>query len=234
MGIDPGALGGIALIDRRGAFIVAHRWMPRDPAKLYRFILTAAPEVRGPVYLEAVHAHPGEGLGFVVRNQSLMVNWGIWQGFLIAAGLSFALIHPATWQTANGLKSWKAKQATNPAAPGPLSLARRLWPTAPLDVAADDGKAVALILADLARRDNLTGIDRNAATAANLVKAKARKKKLREARNAATAANHNAPTTAPGPPRCDDWPPPLPMTQPKTLSPRHRPQAAPKFTFYPD
>jgi|GEM_PF-4778400 len=40
---------------------------------------------------------------------------------------------------------------------------RSLWPTAPLPCLADDGKAVALLLADLARRDHLAGIDRAAA-----------------------------------------------------------------------
>ena len=133
------------------------------------------------IYIEMINAHPGEGLGHVVRNQALIENLGTWKGFCIAAGLPFVLIHPATWQPAHGLRSWQAAQKTNPAAPSPLSLARKLWPTAPLPCLVDDGKAVGLILADLARRDHLAGIDRGAIRDQAQTKAKAKKAQARKA-----------------------------------------------------
>jgi hypothetical protein len=139
------------------------------------------------IYLELINAHPGEGIGHLVNNMALVQNWGVWQGFCYAAGVPFTLIHPATWQAAHGLRSWQARQKADPAAPSPLSLARRLWPTAPMPCLADDGKAVGLLLADLARRDHLAGIDRAAAQARTQAKAKAKKAQLRKARKAQKA-----------------------------------------------
>ncbi len=132
-----------------------------------------------------INAHPGEGLGHVVNNMSLVENLGTWKGFCYAAGIPFTLIHPATWQAATGLRSWQARQKKDPAAPSPLTLARRLWPSAPLSAQVDDGKAVALILADLARRDHLAGIDRAALQAHAHAKARAKKAQLRKARKQA-------------------------------------------------
>ena len=185
-GIDPGATGGIGIIDSRGQFVAAHRWDQKAPARLYHIIRLLYGVVDN-IYIEAVHAHPGEGIGHVVNNLALVQNWGIWQGFCYAAGLPFVLVHPATWQAATGLRSWQARQKINPAAPSPLSLARQLWPAAPLPCLADDGKAVALILADLARRDHLAGIDRAALQAQVQARAKIKKAQLRKARKAQKA-----------------------------------------------
>lgn len=185
-GIDPGATGGIGIIDSRGQFVAAHRWNSREPVKLYNILILIKGMV-DKIYLELINAHPGEGIGHLVNNMALVQNWGIWQGFCIAAGLPFVLVHPHTWQAAYGLRSWQAKQKISPAAPSPLSLARRLWPAAPLPCQADDGKAVALILADLARRDSLAGFDRGALQAQAQAKAKARKALERKARKAQKA-----------------------------------------------
>jgi hypothetical protein len=183
-GIDPGATGGLGVIDSRGWFVAAHRWNAKDPAKLFSIILLLKGMVNN-IYIELINAHPGEGLGHVVNNMALVQNWGIWQGFCYAAGIPFTLIHPATWQAAAGLRSWQVRQKIDPAAPSPLSLARQLWPGAPLPCLADDGKAVALILADLARRDALAGVDRAAIQAQAQAKAKIKKAQLRKARKAA-------------------------------------------------
>ena len=133
------------------------------------------------IYIEMINAHPAEGIGHVINNLALVDNLGIWKGFCYAAGIPFTLIHPATWQAATGLRSWQAKQKLNPAAPSPLSLARQLWPAAPLPYLADDGKAVALLLADLARRDHLAGYDRGAIQARAHAQAKKKKAQLRKA-----------------------------------------------------
>jgi hypothetical protein len=112
-----------------------------------------------------------------------MVNLGIWQGFLMAAGLPYVLVHPATWQTAHQLRNWQARIKQGTAGQhSPLSLARQLWPTAPLDYQADDGKAVGLLLADLARRDRFSGIDRAAIQARAAEKKQTKKRALRQAR----------------------------------------------------
>ena len=183
-GIDPGATGGIGIIDSRGQFVAAHRWNAKDPGKLFGIILLLKGMV-DKIYIEMINAHPGEGIGHVVNNMALVQNWGIWQGFCYAAGISFTLIHPATWQAATGLRSWQARQKIDPRAPSPLTVARRLWPAAPLPCLADDGKAVALLLSDLSRRDHLAGIDRAAIQAQAQARTKAKKAQLRKARKQA-------------------------------------------------
>jgi len=179
-GIDPGATGGIGIIDSRGQFVAAHRWDRKNPARLYKIILLLYGVVDD-IYIEMINAHPAEGIGHVINNLALVDNLGIWKGFCYAAGIPFTLIHPATWQTATGLRSWQAKQKLNPGSPSPLSLARQLWPAAPLPYLADDGKAVALLLADLARRDHLAGYDRGAIQARAHAQVKKEKAQLRKA-----------------------------------------------------
>ena len=177
-GIDPGATGGIGIIDSRGQFVAAHRWDRKNPARLYSIILLLKGMV-DKIYIELIQTFPQKDVGFITRNQATLVNYGIWQGMLYAAGVPFVTISPITWQAATGLRSWQAKQKLNPAAPSPLSLARQLWPAAPLPYLADDGKAVALLLADLARRDSLAGIDRAAIQAQAQAHTKAKAKALR-------------------------------------------------------
>jgi hypothetical protein len=191
LGIDPGQTGGLGVLDAQGGFVGAWRWDSKAPINIYNRLILCRDMVNI-VYIEMINAHPGEGLGHVVNNMSLVDNLGTWKGFLFAAGIPFTLIHPATWQAAAGLRSWQAKQKLNPALPSPLSLARSLWPAAPLPCLADDGKAVALILADLARRDHLAGFDRGAAQAQAQAQAKIKKAQLRKARKLASAQNRPA------------------------------------------
>jgi hypothetical protein len=184
LGIDPGQIGGLGVIDAQGGFVGAWRWDSKAPINIYNRLILCRDMVNI-VYLELIQTFPQESVGFITRNQSTLINFGQWQGMLIAAGLPFVTISPLTWQAATGLRSWQARQKIDPRAPSPLSLARQLWPTAPLPRLADDGKAVALILADLARRDSLAGIDRAALHAQAQAKAKAKKAQLRKARKIA-------------------------------------------------
>lgn len=178
-GIDPGKTGGLGVLDAAGRYVAAHRWSEREPVKLYNILLLLRGSV-DIVYIEMINAHPGEGLGHVVRNQALIENLGTWKGFCIAAGVPFVLIHPHTWQRASGLWRWQARQKANPVAPSPLSRARHLWPAAPLPCLADDGKAVGLLLAELSRRDHLKGIDRGALQEKSRARAKAKKAHARK------------------------------------------------------
>jgi hypothetical protein len=66
-------------------------------------------------------------------------------------------------------------------------VARQLWPSAPLEYAADDGTVGTLILAGLAYRDHRQGIDRGALIEHNAAKAKAVKSRARQARKAQKA-----------------------------------------------
>lgn len=153
----------------------------------------------------------------------------------MAAGLVVVQVHPITWQNAYSLAKWQSKVKDNPASLTPLKLARQLWPQAPLEFQADDGKAVALILADLARRDSLTGLDRAALNSNREIKAKAARSKARAKRREITQNNPSAPPFNPGPGPAsrqplNDTPTARPFAQVNTLSPHQRPYSAPLLT----
>jgi hypothetical protein len=236
-GIDPGATGGLAVIDRAGRYVAAHRWQTKDPAKLFTLLQALKGQIIGYLYLELVQTFPQLTSGFQNLNQGLLVNLGIWQGFLLAAGIDYELISPLTWQSVHGLQSWAKRQKT--ARPGdviphsPLSLARSRWPAAPLEFQADDGKAVALLLADMARLDDARFVNRRHMREAREEKEKAKKKRIRDNKKAIAAAQ-DAPPGAPCP-----WPPAAapgtrPQGQVQPGSPRQQAQVRPKFVFYPE
>ena len=181
-GIDPGQTGGIGIVDSSGQFVAAHRWNRKDPRTLYN-ILREYRERINIVYLENINLPTG-GAGIdnkFCATGNLLINTGIWQGWLIALDLPVISIAPITWQAAVGLHRWKSKLIANPAGQTPLILARSSWPGAPLEHKADDGKAVGLILADLAQRDTRAGIDRRVIQAQAQEKAKVKKKAKRAA-----------------------------------------------------
>lgn len=187
IGIDPGEVkGGIGIIDQAGAYVLAERWNRKEPRALYN-ILNNIVSMVGMVYLEDVNMPQNPAAGIENRfsgASNLLVNLGIWQGWLIALDLPYVLIPPATWQTAVGLFRWKSIQKKNPSAPGPIDRARQFWPAAPLQFQADDGKAVGLLLADFARRDYLQKIDRGAIREQSQTKAKLKKQAIRKAKKA--------------------------------------------------
>lgn len=186
VGIDPGQTGGLGILDSRRGFLAAWRWNQKNPLYLYNKLVLFR-ELIGGVYLEMVRVFPREQQGFISQNQSLLVNSGIWIGWLLSLGMPYLQVDPATWQAAHQLQFWKKRQEPDPRQHSPLSLARSRWPSAPLEYQADDGKAVALLLADLACRDHHDGIDRGALQEAAAAKAQIKKKALRQSRKAAKA-----------------------------------------------
>ena len=100
----------------------------------------------------------------------------------IALDLPVVSIAPITWQAAVGLHRWKSKLKDNPIGPTPLILSRSQWPQAPLEHKADDGKAVGLLLANLAQRDARAGIDRRAIQTQAAVKKKAKRAQAKQNR----------------------------------------------------
>ena len=149
-GIDPGQTGGLGLIDHQGKYLGAWRWDKKDPASLYRTLFLHQSRLKL-VLIEAVGIFPGKGAGFAQTMQPLILNAGVWRGWLMALDIAWGELHPAAWLSRHGLHRWKKKLETDPNQITPIKLARRLWPDAPLLYQADDGKAVGLLLADLAR-----------------------------------------------------------------------------------
>jgi hypothetical protein len=189
VGIDPGhgsPAGGLGILDSQRGYLGAWRWNHKDPVYLYNKLLLYR-ELIGVVYLEMVRVFPKETKGFISQGQGLLVNSGIWQGWLLSLGLPFIQVDPNSWQSAQGLLYWQKKRDKDPRQHSPLTLARSWWPSAPLEFQADSGKAVGLLLADLACRDLQSGLDRGALQAATAAKAQTKKKALRQARKAAKA-----------------------------------------------
>jgi hypothetical protein len=198
VGIDPGANGGLGIVRLDGSLVHCSR-CPAVPAQAYQRLLLARDDIAA-VYLEAVHAHAPQGLAHVVQTSPLLVNFGFWQGLLFALGLAPVLIHPHSWQREYGLHNWSRRRAQGLQVPTPLEEARRLWPDAPLQFKADDGKGVALLLAGLAARDARLGVDRAAMIEANQAQAQRAKSRARQRRKAEKAQANIMPWDEIGPP----------------------------------
>lgn len=148
MGIDPGVGGGAGILDADGRYVDAWRWDKRNPLTAWHHLMKYAERIRL-AYIEVIRPFPGAaGRSFM----TLAENAGAWKMMLVLQEVPWGEIEPNTWQSQVGLYQWKRKQLTNPTHPSPLSLARQLWPDATLRYLADDGMAVGLILADLAKK----------------------------------------------------------------------------------
>jgi hypothetical protein len=166
LGVDPGSNGACAVIDAESAFMWGARWSLNTPSMIVSALKGSADRIKGAL-IEKVSLFPQKGMGHSVAMQSLLVNAGIWEGWLLAFDIPYKLITPPEWQGMVGLQKWKKHEKRlelkGASAMGlipntPLRLARKLWPQAPLDHAADDGTAVALILAECARQQALNPI----------------------------------------------------------------------------
>lgn len=178
LGIDPGQSGGLGIVGNHGEFIAAHRWNKSEPRRLYE-LLYLIKDLVIMAYLENINL-PQVGAAGIENKFSaggnLLVNSGIWQGWLMALEIPAILIPPATWQAAHKLYHWQAKRKDDPGAMTPIKKARSNWPAAPLEFNADDGKAVGLLLAALALKDKIDGIDRGAIQDRAREKAKLKRK----------------------------------------------------------
>jgi hypothetical protein len=141
------------------------RWREgRDPISSYH-ILGKYIGYKIPIYsyIEHIRLFPTLPPPILLNTQALLINVGQWHATLAILGIPYVAIPPADWQARYGLQHWRKRQAKRdalaqraqvPALTTPLALARHIWPDAPLRTQADDGVAVALLLADLARRDH--------------------------------------------------------------------------------
>jgi hypothetical protein len=149
LGIDPGVGGGAGIVDSTGRYVDAWRWNKRNPLETWHKLMGHAENIHRAL-IEVIRPFPGgAGKAFM----TLAENAGAWKMMMILQEIAWGEIEPNSWQSQVGLYRWKKRQETNPAQASPLTLARQLWPDASLRFLADDGMAVGLILADLARQD---------------------------------------------------------------------------------
>ena len=163
LGVDPGSNGGWAAIDQDSRFLRGGRWRTSRVQDIVAQLAELKPQV-AMCYLEEVRLFPTQSIGVIINVGALLINQGIWQGILITLGIPYQEITPNAWQNQVNLHHWK-KHMVGSKRPGvapntPLRLAQELWPAAELTKDVEDGLAVALILAEVARQDALNPLKR--------------------------------------------------------------------------
>jgi hypothetical protein len=157
VGIDPGALGGLGILDvDDGGELLAvelHR-TPRvavlrnrrmrdeyDPVAMRELLTRAIDGVPWQIHgvevaLEAQGARPGQGVASTYRTG---VGFGLWLGLVVASRVAYRVIVPAAWKRHAGLVG----------APKRVSRlrAQERFPSLGVIRAADEGPAEALLLA---------------------------------------------------------------------------------------
>ena len=146
LGIDPGMSGGIGVIDRDGAFVMAEA-MPIianaagkrmvDTNELGRLVRHYTGEVLAAI--EEVSAMPGQG---VTSMFSFGSSFGAAMGVLGGLGIGFELVRPQKWKKLFSLTSDKEVSR---------GFAIRRWPDAPLARKKDEALAEALLIAEWLR-----------------------------------------------------------------------------------
>lgn len=97
VGIDPGANGGIAIIESINGEIVGVELFkfPKKDEELADLLAKAIPVVDYACWLEHVHAMPNQG---VVSTFTFGKNFGVVCGILIANNVNFSFVRPQYWQ----------------------------------------------------------------------------------------------------------------------------------------
>lgn len=139
IGIDPGATGAIAAIFPDGECNV---WdYPGDEVALADILTDIRMGRDCRAVVEQQQAMPKQGVTSMFK---LGLNFGAHLGALAALQIAVRTVRPAEWK--KGYVPPKSDKGES------LTVARRLFPTAPLTRKKDHGRAEALLLADYARK----------------------------------------------------------------------------------
>jgi crossover junction endodeoxyribonuclease RuvC len=139
VGVDPGAKGGIAVINADGFLVY-----PYSDSQLLKVAASLTDE-DARCCLEQVHAMPRQGVSSTFK---FGMSYGFIKGVLESFGISYQEIPPQRWKKEFGLNSDKAAS---------IEVCRRLFPSAVLRASErcrtdNDGMAEALLMAEYARR----------------------------------------------------------------------------------
>jgi Holliday junction resolvasome RuvABC endonuclease subunit len=147
LGIDPGFSGAWGMIDHHGKYVSCGDMLNNGKHILSRYVHVEIAQaidrqdIQG--VIESVHSMPGQGV-------SSSFKFGIAFGMAIAimerVNCPWMLVTPQKWKKDMGLTSDKNES---------LSMARELWPTAPLARKMDNGRAEALLMAEWLRKGEL-------------------------------------------------------------------------------
>jgi crossover junction endodeoxyribonuclease RuvC len=141
MGIDPGASGGLALVNRPGLVVDVTK-MPETESDIADYFLEFAPRIRM-AYIEAVHSMPKQG---VSSSFKFGMSYGALRMALFACKIPFETVTPQRWQKAMFCMSGGDKNVTK-------ARAQALFPGQKITHAVAD----ALLIAEHRRRVSLHG-----------------------------------------------------------------------------
>ena len=146
IGIDPGLTGAIGVLSDTGRYLAVYD-MPVSPYSDKGFVKNAVnvhvlarilreyADQDCRVWVEQVNAMPKQGGASMF---SLGMSYYGACGVLAGCGMGYGLVHPRVWKHRAGLTAVKGDS---------LTLARELWPDAPLSLAKHHGRAEALLIA---------------------------------------------------------------------------------------
>lgn len=121
IGIDPGASGGVVILDQAGKIIESYAFKKHTPSEiasiLHCYAFNMGQECFGVV--EQVHSMPKQG---VASCFSFGANYGWWKGLLDGVKIPYREVTPTKWQTAMGCRTGGDKNVSKAAA-------HRLWPS---------------------------------------------------------------------------------------------------------
>ena len=148
VGIDPGASGGIAVIEVEGSSEIVSTWA-YSPEKIVNTcfeIADTAGELKVIACLEKVGAMPGQG---VTSMFNFGKNVGFIEGVLSANYIPYQTVPPQKWKKEYSISSDKNKS---------VEVCKRLFPNVNLKATErckkdHDGMAEALLMAEYARRN---------------------------------------------------------------------------------
>ena len=158
IGIDVGLSGAVAAVDASGSACKVFDIPTRLVGKKREYDLPAFDlllKTLGqnlPAYVEKVGSRPGQG---IVSTFRFGEGYGIAQALVVASGHRLTLVRPQTWKRIMLRDMGRDKGAS-------CIRAAQLFPKAPLmgpRGGMKDGRAEALLMAELARRENLSKIN---------------------------------------------------------------------------
>ena len=153
IGIDPGLTGAVAVLPEGLFFDTPVASVKKGGKKVYlvaemvRIFISYAVDASSPdvhVYIEDVHAMPGQG---VSSTFSFGRGYGLWEGIVAALGIPYTLVSPVRWKRAMMDGMGKEKGASR-------VRAGQLFPQLAdqLNRVKDHGRADALLIAEYGRR----------------------------------------------------------------------------------
>ncbi len=148
IGIDPGLSGALSIIFGGGQVEIYDTPVLSDGTKrkydiqsILSLLRTHCIDANPHCFIEEVHAMPGQG---VTSMFSMGYGLGVWHTVLAACDIPFERITPQSWKKEFSLIG-KEKGAS-------MLRAKEIHPTAPITLKKHDGRADALLLAELCRR----------------------------------------------------------------------------------